>query len=158
MWRSDHSYPHSSCLKSWMSWRKRILMAMSAFLYSTSQQYVSAVEGLYCTIPKVPECLSLRPNWFPPLFPPSWTKGEATLACGRGGGKANSDELKESLALCLLCGVCCAISCLAPVGQKGRHFLSCVKSLFAEHWPGNGAARGLCLHYTCWALARKRGS
>ncbi len=39
------------------------------------------------------------------VCPPPGTKGEATLACGRGGGGANSDDLRESLALCILYGL-----------------------------------------------------
>jgi hypothetical protein len=44
--------------------------------------------------------VSIRLNW-------SETKGGggATLACGWGGGGANSDDWRESLALCLLCAL-----------------------------------------------------
>ncbi len=166
MWRSYHSYPHSSCLKSWMSWRKRILMAMSAFLYSTSQQYICVCRrGIIPYLENQSVCPLVRIG-SPRCSRPFGTKGEATLACGRGGGKANSDELKESLALCLLCGVCCARFCLAPglclhmlsIGQEKEQLEVCVYCTLAEHRPGKGAAKDLCLHYNCWALARKRGS
>ncbi len=70
-------------------------------LISTSRFWHYAVEGLLYIIPRVPECLSLRPNWIrpPPLrvsrkraspAPPPphalGTKGGgATLACRLGG-------------------------------------------------------------------------
>ncbi len=72
---------------------------------------VAIVEGKYYIIPKVSECLSLRPYLLPPspfppasVPPPPWNqKGGATLAGGEGAGRANSDDWTESLALCLLC-------------------------------------------------------
>ncbi len=68
----------------------------------------------YNTGPRVPQCLFLRPNCLPPpplppanvsLPPPLETNGGATLAGeGReGAGEANSDDWRESLALCILC-------------------------------------------------------
>jgi hypothetical protein len=60
-------------------------------------------------IPRVPECLSLRPNWLPPpptippkrVFPPppGTTGGGQHLLAGEGAGGANSDDWRESLAL-----------------------------------------------------------
>ncbi len=60
------------------------------------------VEALYY----IPESLSLHPNCLPPpslasVGPlPRTIGGRETLACGWGG--ANSDDWRESLALCLL--------------------------------------------------------
>ncbi len=63
------------------------------------------------TILRVPECLSLRPNWLPP-FPlpqasvsPLGTKERQPLLAGEGMRGAISDDLRESLALCVLCGL-----------------------------------------------------
>jgi hypothetical protein len=54
--------------------------------------------------------LSNCPNWLPlptllQVSVSPGTKGEATLACGRGGGGANSDNWRESPALCILYGL-----------------------------------------------------
>ncbi len=68
---------------------------------------------LLYSIPRIPECLSLRPNWLPPprkrLFPPleqygggGASPGKHSLG-GEGAGGANSDVWRESLALCILC-------------------------------------------------------
>jgi hypothetical protein len=61
------------------------------------------------TITRVQEYLSLRPNCLPPLgllqasvCPPP--NGEQLNLEGEGAGGANSDDWRESLALCILCG------------------------------------------------------
>jgi hypothetical protein len=64
-------------------------------------------------IPRVPQCLSPRPNWDPPLplqqasVPPpprNQRGGGYTLACVRGsGGEAQFGRIKKSLAICLSC-------------------------------------------------------
>ncbi len=64
-------------------------------------------------IPRVPQCLSPRPNWDPPTpsspskcVPSPETKGgRHTLLPLRGWGGFNSDDWRKSLALCLLCDV-----------------------------------------------------
>jgi hypothetical protein len=70
------------------------------------------LEGLYiiCTIPRVPYSVCTSSELAPPLPLPQasvspllGTKGGTTLACGRGAGGANSDDWRESLALCLFC-------------------------------------------------------
>jgi hypothetical protein len=55
---------------------------------------------------RVPGFLSSRQNWLSPpshrkrvLPPPHWFQGGDTLACGRGGGGANSDEGTDALVL-----------------------------------------------------------
>ncbi len=70
------------------------------------------------TIPRVPKYLSLRPNWLTTptlrlasMSPPLGTKGRGggrqRLPAGEGAGGANSDDWRESLALCLLYSVHC---------------------------------------------------
>ncbi len=67
--------------------------------------YNRAAEGLYYCISRVPECLSLRPNWLsPPPSPPSeWVpsplepKRGATLACGWGGGGRQFRRLERCM-------------------------------------------------------------
>ncbi len=55
-------------------------------------------------IPRVPQFLSLRPNWDPPPPLPQAsvylirTKGGGTLTCGWGGGGPNWDDWRKSLA------------------------------------------------------------
>jgi hypothetical protein len=67
--------------------------------------------GIILHITREPECPSLRPNWFllsplpqasvpPPLEP---NGGQHSLA-GEGAEGANSDDWRESLALCIPCG------------------------------------------------------
>jgi hypothetical protein len=88
-------------------------------LYSTSQQYKCVCpRGIILYLEYQSVCPFVRIG-SPRCSRPLGTKGEATLACGRGGGKAYSDELKESLALCLLCGVCCA-SFPSSCGPEGE--------------------------------------
>ncbi len=62
----------------------------------------------------LPECLSLRPNGSPPpplsqasVFPTPLEpeEEEQHSLAGEGVGGANSDDWKESLALCLLCAI-----------------------------------------------------
>ncbi len=70
-------------------------------LYAQMTVLSARVEALSCTVPRVPECLSHRPNWLPPAstcecVPLLDTKG------GGGGGGASSDDWRESLALCLV--------------------------------------------------------
>ncbi len=57
-------------------------------------------EGLYCSIHRVPECLSSKRECLP-LGPRG--RGQHKLA-DEGVGGANSDDCTESLALCALCG------------------------------------------------------
>jgi hypothetical protein len=60
---------------------------------------------------RIPECLSLRPNWLPPppllqaSVSPLGTKDRQPLLAGEGMRGAISDDLRESLALCILCGL-----------------------------------------------------
>ncbi len=59
-------------------------------------------------MPRVPQCMSPRPNWDPPTplpqasLPPG-TKGGDTLTSRSGGGGPDSDDWRKSLAQCLLC-------------------------------------------------------
>jgi hypothetical protein len=116
LWYHSHADPIwlTVPLKSWMSWTKLILMAMSAFLYSTSKQYVTAV---YLDYQSVCPFVSLA---------------------GEGAGGANSDEERMpgtlSTLWCLLSKIC-----LAPVGQTGRHQL---RSVCTVHFLSIGKKRG----------------
>jgi hypothetical protein len=76
--------------------------------YIVQYSRLESVEGSY--YPRVPECLSLRPNWHPspPLppasmrHPPFGTEGGQHSLAGEGREKPTSDDCRESLALCLL--------------------------------------------------------
>ncbi len=64
-------------------------------------------QSTYTYIPRVPKCLSPRPNWDPPppdpqasVFPPEPNKGGHTREWGGGGGGLSSDDRRKSLALC----------------------------------------------------------
>jgi hypothetical protein len=68
-------------------------------------------RGIILHITRVPECPSLRPNWFllSPLLqasvpPPLEPKGGQHSLAFEGVGGTNSDEWTESMALCVLCG------------------------------------------------------
>jgi hypothetical protein len=75
-------------------------------------------------MPRVPECLSLRPNWLPPS--PSSSSEVSTpleptgvthsLAGEAAGGGTNADDWRESLALCLLCAYEGCLLCYCSVG------------------------------------------
>jgi hypothetical protein len=77
------------------------------------QKYTSNIidptQVQYCSIHRAPECLSLRWNWVsPPPLPqasvslPLDPKGERSNTPGDDVGVPNSDDWKESLALCIL--------------------------------------------------------
>ncbi len=153
MWRSYHSYPHSSCLKSDVMEKANTHGNVCLSIQHFATVYVCR-RGIILYL----ECLFLRPNWFTPLFPPSWNQGGGNTRLRTRGWESQFGRIERKPTLCLLCGVCCAIFWLAPVGQKGRHLLNCVKCILAEHWPGKGAAKDQSLHYTCWSLARRRVS
>ncbi len=60
------------------------------------------------SIHRVPECLSPRRNWVPPPHPPQASVSPPLDPKGRevsGCGGPNSDDWKESLALCILCSL-----------------------------------------------------
>jgi hypothetical protein len=118
--------------------------------------------------PRVPECLSFVRIGSPAVPAPLEPRVRQHSLAVEGAVGANSDEWKESLALCLLCGFCCARFCLSAVGQKGRNQLRSVSTLhlviigqekgqlkiclyitLADHWPGKRAAKDMSLHYTC---------
>ncbi len=85
----------------WFAGRKK--MPEKSYVRNFRRDWVQNVEGLYCTIPTVPQCLSLRPNWLPstPSSPseciPPWNQmgGGVTLACGRGGGGTQFGRLER---------------------------------------------------------------
>jgi hypothetical protein len=56
---------------------------------------------------RVPECLFLRPKWLPPPPHPqaSVSPPQQHSLAGEGAGGANSDDWRECLALCILCGL-----------------------------------------------------
>jgi hypothetical protein len=54
-------------------------------------------------IPRVPQCMSPRPNRDPPTSSPK--RGGAHSPGGEGVGGPNSDDWRKSLALCLLCAI-----------------------------------------------------
>jgi hypothetical protein len=67
-----------------------------------------SLEGLWCTVHRVPECLSLRkefglPTPSPSLSPLGPKGGGATLAWGWDRGGPISGDWTERLALCILC-------------------------------------------------------
>jgi hypothetical protein len=57
----------------------------------------------HCIYIPVPQCLSPRWNWDSPI--PSKQRRGNTLA--RGWGRPNSDDMRKSLALCLVSTLCC---------------------------------------------------
>jgi hypothetical protein len=82
----------------------------------------------YCSIHRLPECLSLRRNRVPPplqdsVSPPLNSKkggGKQHSRAGEGVGGPNSDDLIESLVQCILCDtevrlcillILCAVQC-----------------------------------------------
>ncbi len=74
---------------------KTIILAQSCFMARGS-----AVDRLYYTVPRIPEFLSLRPNWLPPSPSPPEPNGEGTYSpAGEGAGGANSVYWRENLAL-----------------------------------------------------------
>ncbi len=92
------------------------------FLICTTTIDAFRVDAQWCAqrrgiiLPRVPECLSLRPNWLlpPPLPQASVSPPPELEPTGGGGGKirlrvrgrggANSDNWREALTLCILCG------------------------------------------------------
>ena len=58
-------------------------------------------------MPRVPE--HLRPNWLPlpptqaSVSHPPWNQGDGNTHLRVGGGGVDSDDWRESLALCILC-------------------------------------------------------
>ncbi len=92
-----------------------IVDAVEMLLYAgtvhiVEELYVLCLE--YGTIMSVPSSKLAPPPPLPPAtVPPAGTKGRATLACGWGGGGANSDDWRESLALCILCATHSIVQC-----------------------------------------------
>jgi hypothetical protein len=90
-------------------------------------------------IPRVPQCLSTRPNWDPPAPSPAsecvpipGTKGGGnTLACKWGGGGVPiPDDLKKSLALCTATKILFYIPFLGTAGPQSQFPHSCVCDLY----------------------------
>ncbi len=88
------------------------MLAKDFLQLSTAVSYV-IVQSTY--IPRVPQCLSPRPNWDSPTPSPAsdcasprnqrgGVRGHTRLRV-RGWGSPNSDDWRIGLALCLLCGL-----------------------------------------------------
>jgi hypothetical protein len=87
--------------------------------------YLHTVDGLY-TIPSVPDCLSLRPNWphSPPLplasVSPLELKGEGQTCLGGEG----AEDWRVSLALCIFCACTLYTPSIRYYFSLYLHFLS----------------------------------
>jgi hypothetical protein len=73
--------------------RLQILPGKSSFTIK-----IFSLQSTY--IPRVPQCLSPRPNWDPH---PLSRKLVCPPRAGEGVGSPNSDDWRKILALCLLC-------------------------------------------------------
>jgi hypothetical protein len=86
---------------------RTLFRKQSQFVYHRNKNYITTWRDF--TISRVPQCLSHRPNWVrrPPLpqasVPPPEQKrgGGNTRLRGGGVGGPDSDDWRESLALCV---------------------------------------------------------
>jgi hypothetical protein len=103
---------------------KQPLMLVSFFIkytrFHTTLEYLHNNKNLVSSnsmepsehrVDRVLGLFSSSPNWDPHPPPaskcvPFWfQRGGGTLACGRWGVGSNSDDWRENMALCLLCGL-----------------------------------------------------
>ncbi len=107
----DAKMHHKECLK--INFEKH--QFLKPFFWHKVALWTQALPKRDYTIPRLPECLSLRPNWLPPPPPPQASvspppprnqmeRGHTRLLVREQVEPIRTTSWRESLALCILCG------------------------------------------------------
>jgi len=118
MWRLNMCLNYGETSKFWLIGSITWVSSLKKEIGKTALQ----PQKVY-TIPRVPLCLSPHPNWVRPsrerVCAPG-TQGGQHMPSDEGVGGPNSDEWRESLALCLLCVYSHFSSRMRPLVEEVR--------------------------------------